>query len=78
MQDQWIGRTYILPDPIAPMIAARDAHGIVKLMSFRIIDGSGVDPVVVFPGYTSRLKLCKMLLVCFTLTYKFLVQIVTG
>ena len=78
MQDQSIDRTYVLPDPLAPMIAVKDPCGIVKLMLFRIIDGSGVELFVVSPGCTSRLKPCKMLLVCLTLTHKFLVQIVTG
>ena len=78
MQDQSIYRTYVLPDPLAPMIAVKDPYGIVKLMSFRIIDGSGVELFMVLSGCTSRLKAWKMLLVCLTLTYTFLVQIVTG
>ena len=78
MQDQWINRRYVLPNPFAPMIAVRDPYGTLKLISFRIIEGSGVEVLAVSPGCTSSLKLCKMLLVCLTQTRRSLVQIITG
>ena len=60
------------------MIAVRDPHGTLKLISLRVIDGSGVEVFVVSSGCTNRLELCKMLLVFLTQTYRFLVQIITG